>query len=144
MYRPTALATGVSSRRPYDLRHSFASLLVHDGRLKQEGWESFLSADGWFLRDLDGAPSVLADSNEYAVCLDVTRVRQPGAHTLTSRAILVQVPTNVRRRGIVPEVSAYPTLSGNHMRATAMVPITARSVSMSFEGSEFRVRLHSV
>src|SRR4051812_21962627 len=32
-YRPVAEAVGIDSARPYDLRHAFASLLIHEGRL---------------------------------------------------------------------------------------------------------------
>lgn len=32
-YRPAAIAAGISSPRPYDLRHSFASLMLQEGRL---------------------------------------------------------------------------------------------------------------
>jgi integrase len=31
IFRPTALAAGVEAPRPYDLRHSFVSLLIHEG-----------------------------------------------------------------------------------------------------------------
>ena len=31
VYRPTAEAVGLTGSRPYDLRHSFASLLIHEG-----------------------------------------------------------------------------------------------------------------
>jgi hypothetical protein len=33
VYRPVAEAVGLSGARPYDLRHAFASLLIHEGRL---------------------------------------------------------------------------------------------------------------
>jgi integrase len=33
VYEPTAYACGLDGWRPYDLRHSFASLLIHEGRL---------------------------------------------------------------------------------------------------------------
>lgn len=33
VYVPTAKAIGIGEPRPYDLRHSFASLLIHEGRL---------------------------------------------------------------------------------------------------------------
>jgi integrase len=33
IFLPTARATGVAITRPYDLRHSFCSLLIHEGRL---------------------------------------------------------------------------------------------------------------
>src|SRR3954447_5869567 len=32
VYVPAAIAAGVDAPRPYDLRHSFASLLIHEGR----------------------------------------------------------------------------------------------------------------
>jgi hypothetical protein len=32
VYVPAATAAGVETPRPYDLRHSFASLLIHEGR----------------------------------------------------------------------------------------------------------------
>jgi integrase len=32
-YRPVAESVGLSGARPYDLRHAFASLLIHEGRL---------------------------------------------------------------------------------------------------------------
>jgi integrase len=32
VYVPAAAAAGVEAPRPYDLRHSFASLLIHEGR----------------------------------------------------------------------------------------------------------------
>jgi integrase len=33
VYRPTAQAVGIDSARPSDLRHAFASLLIHEGRM---------------------------------------------------------------------------------------------------------------
>ena len=33
VYQPTAQTCGLNGSRPYDLRHSFASLLIHEGRL---------------------------------------------------------------------------------------------------------------
>ena len=33
IYKPTAEAIGISGARPCDLRHAFASLLIHEGRL---------------------------------------------------------------------------------------------------------------
>jgi integrase len=33
IYRPAAEGVGLSGARPYDLRHAFASLLIHEGRL---------------------------------------------------------------------------------------------------------------
>ena len=32
MYVPAARAAGIETPRPYDLRHSFASLMIHEGR----------------------------------------------------------------------------------------------------------------
>ncbi len=32
-YAPAAAAIGIDTTRPYDLRHSFASLLIHERRL---------------------------------------------------------------------------------------------------------------
>ena len=32
VYVPAADAAGIDNPRPYDLRHSFASLLIHEGR----------------------------------------------------------------------------------------------------------------
>lgn len=32
-YKPVAEAVGIPGARPYDLRHAFASLLIHEGRL---------------------------------------------------------------------------------------------------------------
>ena len=32
-YKPVAEAVGINGARPYDLRHGFASLLIHEGRL---------------------------------------------------------------------------------------------------------------
>jgi integrase len=33
VFRPAAAAAGLPSARPYDLRHSFASLLIAEGRM---------------------------------------------------------------------------------------------------------------
>ena len=33
IYKPVATAVGIDGARPYDLRHAFASLLIHEGRL---------------------------------------------------------------------------------------------------------------
>ena len=33
IYKPVAEAVGIDGARPYDLRHAFASLLIHEGRL---------------------------------------------------------------------------------------------------------------
>jgi len=32
-YKPLAASVGLAGARPYDLRHAFASLLIHEGRL---------------------------------------------------------------------------------------------------------------
>src|SRR4051794_3718408 len=32
VYKPTARRVGIDGARPYDLRHAFASLLIHEGR----------------------------------------------------------------------------------------------------------------
>ncbi len=32
VYKPVATAVGIDGARPYDLRHAFASLLIHEGR----------------------------------------------------------------------------------------------------------------
>jgi integrase len=32
-YKPAAEAVGIDGARPYDLRHAFASLLIHEGRI---------------------------------------------------------------------------------------------------------------
>jgi integrase len=33
IYRPTAQSVGIDGARPYDPRHAFASLLIHEGRM---------------------------------------------------------------------------------------------------------------
>jgi integrase len=33
IYKPVAESVGLAGARPYDLRHAFASLLIHEGRL---------------------------------------------------------------------------------------------------------------
>jgi integrase len=51
IYRPAAQAAGIESARPYDLRHSFASLLIHEGASVVE-----------VARQLGHAPSMTLDT----------------------------------------------------------------------------------
>jgi integrase len=62
-YKPTAETVGLSGARPYDLRHAFASLLIHEGRLsiveiaEQLGHNPTVCLDtyGHVMRELAGA-----------------------------------------------------------------------------------------
>jgi integrase len=62
-------AAGVDSARPYDLRHSFASLLLHEGRsviyvARQLGHDArlTLSVYGHVMDELEGTPNVDAEA----------------------------------------------------------------------------------
>lgn len=65
---PALAAAGIVRARPYDLRHSFASLLLHEGRsvvyvARQlgHGANLTLSTYGHVIDELDGAPRVSAE-----------------------------------------------------------------------------------
>jgi hypothetical protein len=69
VYVPAAAAAGVGAPRPYDLRHSFASLLIHEGRhsvvdiAAQLGHDATmtLSTYAHVVAELRDAPKVGAD-----------------------------------------------------------------------------------
>jgi integrase len=67
-FAPVLAAAGLPPARPYDLRHSFASLLLHEGRsvihvARQlgHGANLTLSTYGHVIDELDGAPHVSAE-----------------------------------------------------------------------------------
>jgi integrase len=70
VYQPAARALGVESPRPYDLRHSFASLRIHEGKLsivelaEQMGHstQTLLSTYAHVIAELRGQPKVGADA----------------------------------------------------------------------------------
>lgn len=69
IFRPAARAAGVEDPRPYDLRHSFASLLIHEGRhsiveiAAQLGHDptTCLSTYAHVIAELQEAPRVTAE-----------------------------------------------------------------------------------
>lgn len=68
VFVPTIRAVGLDHARPYDLRHSFASLLLHEGRsviyvARQlgHGADLTLGTYGHTIEELDDAPSISAD-----------------------------------------------------------------------------------
>jgi integrase len=68
-----ATAAGVDAARPYDLRHSFASLLLHEGRsviyvARQLGHDArlTLSTYGHVIDELDGLPQIDAEAAIFA------------------------------------------------------------------------------
>jgi integrase len=69
VYKPTAEAVGISGARPYDLRHAFASLLIHEGRksiveiAEQLGHNPTVCLDtyGHVMRELAGGERVSAE-----------------------------------------------------------------------------------
>jgi integrase len=65
---PALEAAGLARARPYDLRHSFASLLLHEGRsviyvARQLGHDAryTLGTYGHDIDELDGAPRLTAE-----------------------------------------------------------------------------------
>jgi integrase len=67
-FRRAVLGAGLDSVRPYDLRHSFASLLIHEGRsviyvARQLGHDArlTLSRYGHVMDELEDAPQILAE-----------------------------------------------------------------------------------
>lgn len=68
-YKPTAEAVGINGARPYDLRHAFASLLIHEGRksiveiAEQLGHNPTVCLDtyGHVMRELAGGERVSAE-----------------------------------------------------------------------------------
>ena len=68
VFLPTVQTAGLDHARPYDLRHSFASLLLHEGRsviyvARQlgHGADLTLGTYGHTIEELDGAPRIGAD-----------------------------------------------------------------------------------
>jgi hypothetical protein len=67
-FRPAAAAAGVEGARPYDLRHSFCSLLLYEGRTivevaRQAGHAPSMSLDTYqhVIDELDGAERIPAE-----------------------------------------------------------------------------------
>jgi integrase len=83
-FAPAAQAIGMTSPRAYDLRHSFASLLIHEGRLsivelaEQMGHNATmcLSTYAHVMAELRGAPKVSAEEQIWAARAAVKRVRR--------------------------------------------------------------------
>jgi integrase len=68
VWRPALTASGLAYQRPYDLRHSFASLLLHEGRsviyvARQLGHSAQLTMRtyGHVIEELDDAPRISAE-----------------------------------------------------------------------------------
>jgi integrase len=68
VFVPALEAAGLAPARPYDLRHSFASLLLHEGRsviyvARQLGHDAryTLGTYGHVIDELDGQPQVTAE-----------------------------------------------------------------------------------
>ena len=68
MWAPTLERVGIAYQRPYDLRHSFASLLLHEGRsviyvARQLGHSAAvcLRTYGHVIEELDEAPRISAE-----------------------------------------------------------------------------------
>lgn len=68
VFAPTVRGVGLDHARPYDLRHSFASLLLHEGRsviyvARQlgHGADLTLGTYGHTIDELDEAPRISAD-----------------------------------------------------------------------------------
>jgi integrase len=88
-FRRALGAAGVVEGRPYDLRHSFASLLLHEGRsviyvARQLGHDArlTLSTYGHVIDELDDAPhvdaeSVIQQARDRAQCLIPAAMRRP-------------------------------------------------------------------
>ena len=81
-------AAGLERARPYDLRHSFASLLLHEGRsviyvARQLGHDASLTLDryGHVMDELEGAPQVAAEAAIQAARDAVVPVSYPRAET---------------------------------------------------------------
>lgn len=69
VYRPTSRHAGATSTRPYDLRHGFCSLLIHEGRTvvevaAQAGHAPSMTIDtyGHVITELDGAERLPAEA----------------------------------------------------------------------------------
>ena len=78
-------AAGVAAGRPYDLRHSFASLLLHEGRdviyvARQlgHGADLTLRTYGHVIEELEGSPQLPAE--EAIARAWRTRVNPPGTY----------------------------------------------------------------
>ena len=69
VYKPTTEAVGISGARPHDLRHAFASLLIHEGKKSiveiagQLGHNPTVCLDtyGHVMRELAGAERISAE-----------------------------------------------------------------------------------
>jgi integrase len=89
-FEPAAKAAGVPNARPYDLRHSFASLRLHEGTVSivdlasQLGHSPTMTLNtyGHVMRELREAPKTSATEAIYAA-----RARDPKRPPETTRAI---------------------------------------------------------
>ena len=75
---------GVGHGRPYDLRHSFASLLLHEGRsviyvARQLGHDARLTLGtyGHVIDELDGTPHIAAEAAIIAARRGIDTVAEP-------------------------------------------------------------------
>ena len=87
IYKPTAEAVGLDGARPYDLRHAFASLLIHEGRLsiveiaEQLGHNPTVCLDtyGHVMRELAGGARLPAEAQIMLARESVAEGRSQGA-----------------------------------------------------------------
>ena len=92
IYGPTAEAVGLDGARPYDLRHAFASLLIHEGRLsiveiaEQLGHNPTVCLDtyGHVMRELAGGERISAEAQIVLAREAVADGRSHGAHFRSS------------------------------------------------------------
>jgi integrase len=83
-FRPAAIAAGVEGARPYDLRHSFCSLLLWEGRTivevaRQAGHSPSMSLDTYqhVLDELEGVERVSAEEEIRRARASLVPVRYP-------------------------------------------------------------------
>ncbi len=100
VWRPTLERVGIPYQRPYDLRHSYASLLFHEGRsvvyvARQVGHSTAvcMRTYGHVIEELEDAPRITAE-DAIRVARVAASVRQVTAEWHTDHGPAEEIPAN--------------------------------------------------
>ena len=122
VYQPTARALSLATTRPYDLRHAFASLMLHEGRLSivelahQLGHSPTMTLNtyGHVIAELKGGPRRSAEDQIRRARKAVNPAEPPTVEELPRNVIAFPVPprsapkTPPQRLSDEPEGAATP------------------------------------
>jgi integrase len=99
-WQPACRAVGLEGARPYDLRHSFVSLLIHEGRsvvevARQAGHSPTMTLDVYahVFDEFDIAERVSAEDQITQARRDVSVLCPPGSDTVPGTQETLLIPT---------------------------------------------------